>query len=761
MADSAWTVVPENNAPAGWSRVPEATFHTTNEAPTPSMWERANAPLIPQIAEAAHAIANFLDAPALDRSKTVAQIRGFLAGATTGTGDVLAGLTSPTGIALALTGLSEESAAARVIPRLRSLLKLPAVQAAQRAVQGVAGAGFAAQGANQALTAPTITGKAQGVVEAATGALGMASAAGLGRPNLTAVPEDAAAVRAGLAQGVPVDLATATGNKAVRGVQFLSDRSLGGSLVAEPAAQRATQAFNQWGERLADQAAPQVSTAEQAGQAVRDALAAKVSRHEADATKAYDALRRMEEDPTNRMVMSVGKPAPVDALADVPKQELRRIVHELDASGYVKTSWRDVPAEEGLSGNAAGGHMDRVAGSGGAKVFHDIADRIGGNPTRSEMQAALEDYLGGGKETAVARAALDVAKERIRGIGRKSGSQGSVSQPELPSSVGQELTRLEKARVTSQDMGLPVDLTGAKAALQPLYDQMKRQMPITQQQSSPGLKAIENILDAEDYGPLSQVDRDLSAIKAVARQHGGIGKMAVAQLDRAVRQAAANGGPMAVKALEEGRQATIAKYQTQDVLDALPGGKMEEPVAVFNRATAPKDAGIEFLRAVKEHTPDAVPQIARAKLEDLLAQSPDKAFAEWQKLGAQTRAALFPSVGHAQALEHLFLLQKRMSTNANPSGTAYVASLGVQGAAFWTNPIESILGQTGAAGLSAALHSPAVTRALTRVVAVSQQPAASGATRAAALASLAQASRSAGGPALVPAVGQADRSSGQ
>jgi hypothetical protein len=251
-----------------------------------------------------------------------------------------------------------------------------------------------------------------------------------------------------------------------------------------------------------------------------------------------------------------------------------------------------------------------------------------------------------------------------------------------------------------------------------------------------------------------QIDRDLSAIKSIARSQGGLAKMAVSRLYAAVQTAAANGGDRVLQTLQQGRGATSAKYATQNLIDALPGGKMEEPVAVFRAATAPKDAGVEFLRTVRQQVPQALPQIARAKLEDLVGMKPDKAFAEWQNLGAQTKSILFPQAGHAQALDHFFLLQQRMATNPNRSGTAYVAALGAQGAAFWTNPVASLAGQVGAAGLSTMLHSPAVTKALTRVVSVSAAPSTAFAVRAAALASLARAARDAGVPLGLPAAAQ-------
>ena len=160
--------------PGVYDAIPQpAAFKATNTPPSPSMWERANTPLIPQIADAAHAIADHLDQPKLDRSETEAKIRGFLAGATTGAGDVAASFTSPIGLALTAAGLGPESKIAEAVPALKTMLNLPAVRTLQRAVQTGAGAAFAGHGAEQVATAPTLAGKAQGLVEMATGGIGI------------------------------------------------------------------------------------------------------------------------------------------------------------------------------------------------------------------------------------------------------------------------------------------------------------------------------------------------------------------------------------------------------------------------------------------------------------------------------------------------------------------------------------------------------------------------------------------------------------
>ena len=270
-----------------------------------------------------------------------------------------------------------------------------------------------------------------------------------------------------------------------------------------------------------------------------------------------------------------------------------------------------------------------------------------------------------------------------------------------------------------------VKLQDAKLALRPIYDQMRRQMPVTQQQASGGLKAIQNIIEGPDFAPLSQVDRDLSSIKKIAREQGGLAKKAVSELDNAVTGAAAKAGPDVLDALKQGRQATIAKYAVSDVLDKMNA----EPVRTTKALTAPADSAIQQLRAVVQHVPEQAQVLARAKLEDLLA-SP-QAVSDWFKLGTETKKILFPREGQSAALDQFFALKDRISkTNVNPSGSGYVVNMvdaahtAAQGAGLvlmGVNPTlgASVLGgeaalQLGGAAVSKAMRSPAFVNALTR-----------------------------------------------
>lgn len=501
-------------------------------------------------------------------------------------------------------------------------------------------------------------------------------------------------------RGIPLDAATVTDNLALKGVQSLVERgTLGGAAVATPAKARQLERMTAVGDELAAEAHPAMTTPEQAGLSVKQALENKVAGHTSAANDAYESIRQAEQQSANRMAMPL-KPQAVDALSDGERGQLRRIVHEMDAAPYTPRL---------LKPSGVGSTLEHVDGTGGAgaKVFDDIVQRMPGTstPTRGVVQNQIETYLAGGPETPAVKAAREVAQAR----GRAQGGT-VVSKPELPPSAMDVPTRLEASRVNSEEMGLPVDLSGPKAALRPLYEQMRRQMPITQQQANPGLKAIENILTGPDYGPLSQVDRDLSTIKSLAREHGGLAKVAVTKLEAAVTEAAKNGGPEVWNALQTGRAHTVSKYATTDVLETLNS----EPVKAIASLTAPKDSAIQKLRAVTQQVPQQAPVIARGYLEDLL-EKPNKV-AEWSKLGTETKKILFPKPGLSEALDNFFALTDRISkTNVNPSGSGYMVMLG-QSLMLVTNPLspQGVPLQIGAATVAKLLRSPAVIAALTR-----------------------------------------------
>ncbi len=517
---------------------------------------------------------------------------------------------------------------------------------------------------------------------------------------------EAAAVKFGQDHGIPIDAATATGNKAIGDAQFLVDRSIAGSLRSTGRAERVGQALERVGGELAQKTGGKSVTPEQGGATIGDALAAKAKAMGGQQDVNYARVRELQQAPEHQLDVPMSSAA-VDTLDPNLVGQLRRIVHEMEAAPATKYQLESV--EEG------GTTRQRVEGTGGegAKVFHDITQLSGSTLPRWKVQAQLEEYLAGGPESENVKAAIDVAKQRSAGKGGYT-----VSKPELPPSEMDTPTRLEAGRQRFQTMGLPVSLAEVKDALRPFVAELDRQMPETQQKANPGLRAMRNIIDGPDWAPLSQADRDLSTIKAIAREKGGLAKIAASKLEAAVQTAVGNASPEVRQALEKGRTATKAKYAALDVLKRVTG-KNEEPVQAFRNLTANGDSHVNLLRAVRGQAPEAIKEIARSKLEDILktgyGEKPTakaaRMKADWERLGPQTKQILYP--GLVDDLDKFFLLAKRIAVNPNPPNTAGVLSLLGQVETIHYDPVWGGVAQLGAAGLSELLHSKAGVKLLT------------------------------------------------
>lgn len=495
------------------------------------------------------------------------------------------------------------------------------------------------------------------------------------------------AVEYGQREGIPLDAGTATDRPMVKILQKRATNSMGGAGTAErfQAAQSAKLA--ETGKRLAERAAPGPSmTPETAGQSVRDAVQARLRDARGAQSKAYQRLERIEADPAQSM--DVPKPLTpeqaavqraVDSRAKVSAGrvptaaewvELRRIREELDAVRYQPGGRVN---KAGVDGNAELADIKFVRRSANAKVYHDILQNAPGTSdiTGNSMVVSIDQALKTGSFSNAAKGALEVARKRIAGHKDVASAlferPGTMPAPELA------------------PMRMPVDLTKAKDALRPVYSKLTRQLPVTQQRSSPGLKAIENILNGPDYAPVTQVDADLSAIKQLARGGDipemrdisqGVAAQAVKALHSAVDEAVQFGGPDAIKALAEGRQATRAKYAAADVLKGI----RKEPVQAYKQTTFANDAGIAKLREVAKLAPKELPKVGRAYLEDLMATATAEGgfsraqglHAKWQALGPETKRALFKDPALVQDIDRFMLLAKKIGENPNPSGTAGV-----------------------------------------------------------------------------------------
>lgn len=415
---------------------------------------------------------------------------------------------------------------------------------------------------------------------------------------LTKNPAEASAVRFGMREGLPVDAATATGNPAVRGMQWLGDQSIVGGFLNR--AEKATGA-TKLSAKLDQLANPSggAITPEQAGAGIRRVLESKIAAQHGAANTAYEGLRRIEADPKNLQHVETGtRPAPLTA------------------------------ATMGI------------------------------------------------------------------------GPRGTVP--------------------TYTDIPLPVDMRAVKAALTPIAEQMEKTMPVTQRDASPGLQAIKQIIDGPDYVSASVADRNLGAVKGVARGADsnylrdvsqGLAAKAVNELSGAVDAAVAMGGPDAIDALKRGREATKIKYEVADVLDKV----REEPVQAFGQAVYSKDAGINQLRDIAMHAPGEMSRVGSAFLNDILDTATSQggfdratgAWAKWDKLGAETKKILFKDPQYIKNLDDFFLLAKKLGENPNPSGSGFVIQNFATAVAAGTGHLGAIAATTlSLAGLSKILHSP-------------------------------------------------------
>lgn len=347
-------------------------------------------------------------------------------------------------------------------------------------------------------------------------------------------------------------------------------------------------------------------------------------------------------------------------------------------------------------------------------------------------------------------------------------STGAVSASGAP--ITQAVTSTQPA--TAQ-MRMAVDTRPAKASLQPIYDRLKREAELVPLQGgkAKALTALDRLLTGPDHAPLSLVDEALGDLKSMARtsdlpelrtQGQGVAAEAVTRLDAQVRARAAQAGPDVLKALEEGRAATIAKYETADARELIAGKEgASEPRAVFNRLTANDDAGVVKLRAVQAMTPKELPAIGRALLEDVLErplaeggfQFGAKAQADWLRIGAETKRRLFPKPGQVEGLDQFFLLAKKLSESPNPSQSGLIANAGTQTVLAVTNPALGIPVVLGSAALSKILHSPKAVQFLTTGLrlSVNAKPAA----QAAAAAQIGRAASTAGVAMPLPAAAEA------
>lgn len=440
-------------------------------------------------------------------------------------------------------------------------------------------------------------------------------------------PAEVAAVQYGESAGIPIDAATATGNRVVRGTQWLADQSIGGAIPGQRAIRAQTEGLSRVSGELANRAHSTPVSPETAGRSVQNALGEKIGTLHGTANKAYGDL------------------AGIEAASAAPVQ--------------VGTKTRTLP----------------VTGA-------------------------------------------------------------TITEPVM------------------ETMGLPLDLSATRSSLRLVYERLSREAKLVplMGDKARALTALDRLMTGPKIVPASIADGALSELKSLSRFDGmpelrpegkGAAAMAVRTLEEQVQRAVAQGGPEATTARNIGREATKQKYAVGDILDDLK----TEPVKAYRQATAPGDQNVAYLRQLQRLAPKEMPKVGRAYLDGLFEKATAEGgfsraqglFADWQKLGPETKRTLFPDATHRANLDHFFLLAKKIGESPNPSGSGFAGSLTAQGMAVLMNPLAGFKFILGGAALSKLLHSKVGVKLLTETltIPVAQRAKAAAATsRVAAIAGL-------------------------
>jgi hypothetical protein len=525
-------------------------------------------------------------------------------------------------------------------------------------------------------------------------------------------PSEDSALAFARARGIPLDVGTATGR------QFLKNQQKAAGAYGPAESFRATQAaeITRVGRELAADAGPRPMTPVTAGESVRSAVQGRIGNFHRLANDAYTRLRHAEmASPEEFVQVRPQKPVASHVTSD-QAFPLRWLAKDLEDFQFqqggtsLSTRRRAYESLDPVEAQALY-HNPRVAGTPVQEMFH----AMGIKGSRAEIATKVERFLSGqNKDPKFARLAdalneawdgqrfdFDlVSDETLTGLGvRRRDLKSPIGLPDfaepgaarffpedaIPAAPG----GARRSGAGDTPMRAAFDLRPHKEALRSLYDELAAERDITG--SLLGSKgraavALEALINGPDFAPVSAVDAALGSLKGLARgasmpqlrnRGQGVAARIVGELETGLRARVNDlGGDMA-QALSEGRAATKSKYQSAETLKLLPA----ESARVFSQLTSRDDAGIRKLRAIAAETPDEIPNIARAYLEHALTRATadgnilnhgQQLWADWQKLGPESRHRLFPREGQAKQLDQYFLAVKKITENPNPSNTAQV-----------------------------------------------------------------------------------------
>lgn len=275
-------------------------------------------------------------------------------------------------------------------------------------------------------------------------------------------------------------------------------------------------------------------------------------------------------------------------------------------------------------------------------------------------------------------------------------------------------------------MQLPVDLSAAQKQLRPIFDRLSKQWPEARKASSPAYAALKNVVEGPSVMPASEVDANLSGLKSIARQQGGVAKAAVGAVEDALQKTLGSRAPDLQDVLDEGRTSVKAQKAVEQVVDRLKDEKQDPYTALR----------IDDIENLKRNAPDAVPIVARGWLQKMM----NRAFEEdgrfdhaqalyggWMRISPKVKQALY-GADRANDITNFFRTAAEVARLENPSGTAAQmqtilrygrAAAGVFSLGLW-NPVREGVTELTQYALAHMLWSPATAKLLTKAMRIPQ-----------------------------------------
>lgn len=212
----------------------------------------------------------------------------------------------------------------------------------------------------------------------------------------------------------------------------------------------------------------------------------------------------------------------------------------------------------------------------------------------------------------------------------------------------------------TETMNMPVDISELVQVLEPLVQEWQMLVEPARRNASRGFTAAKSIIEwNKPYMPAELAEKALGGLKDLTRQgkyqgkggeaferamrdeNQGVAALAVRKLQEAIDEKVGSVDPDAMTALQNGRKLTAQKYEVADVT----AGLRDEPVQAYRQSTYSQDSGVQYLRDMQQHAPEAMPVIARAYQDQLRKKIQEgkwsEAQREWQGLGAETKKILY------------------------------------------------------------------------------------------------------------------------